>query len=411
MAWLTENANLQRALMRNLQRSGAVDVISPARVEAITTSDGARPVLRLSNGRELRTKLLVGADGFNSPVRTYGKIDTMGWAYDTHAVVATLDVAPTIDNVTAFQRFLPTGPVAFLPVRVVARQTHDAAERLAQLSETVASLVWSTKPAIAKALKGLKPETLAAFVNAAFALPYASLSHLHTLLLEDASDATLLDELAWRSSRAVLNPDDMVQAGLPPQVLGIQPGTTASFPLRMAHADRYVTTDRVALLGDAAHSVHPLAGQGLNLGLGDVAALTAAIDAAVADGLDIGALTSLQPYARARWFPNHSILAAVDKLHKLYSIEAAPVVWARSVGLETVNELGILKSAIMGRAGAAGASASASHGAVGGGGPEAASRTFWGVAARGMELAQTAASVARPLAASVAFQMAARMRK
>lgn len=117
MAYLTENANLQRGLLRTLdEHIGAVELISPCRVEDITTGEGGRPRLQLSNGRQFQARLLIGADGFNSPVKKFATVESMGWAYDTHGVVATMEVTPTLDNTTAFQRFLPTGPIAYLPV-------------------------------------------------------------------------------------------------------------------------------------------------------------------------------------------------------------------------------------------------------------------------------------------------------
>jgi ubiquinone biosynthesis monooxygenase Coq6 len=138
---------------------------------------------------------------------------------------------------------------------------------------------------------------------------------------------------------------------VPPLITSTQAGSIAPFPFRYSHANTYIGA-RTVLVGDAAHTIHPLAGQGLNLGLADVAELASCIESTVRTGGDIGGLTALQPYARARYIANHGVMAAVDKLHKLYSTEAAPVVWARSVGLEVVNELDTLKAAFMLSAGA-----------------------------------------------------------
>lgn len=148
-------------------------------------------------------------------------------------------------------------------------------------------------------------------------------------------------------------PDDA--GALPPLVISIQQGTIASFPLRYNHAESYLgegAGSRTVLVGDAAHTVHPLAGQGLNLGLGDVDVLSRCIVQALTHGGDIGSYTALMPYARERYFENHKVMSAVDKLHKVYSSAAQPVVWARSVGLEVVNELDSVKAALMMSAGA-----------------------------------------------------------
>ena len=247
------------------------------------------------------TRFQVGADGPNSPVRAFAGITTHGWAYDTHAVVATLSHAPRAlfqpRNTIAYQRFLPTGPIAFLP-----------------LSPTESSIVWSTKPALAAALKSVDPSVFVNLINAAFRLPEVSIRYLHDLLLSsDVSQKALTsdevqEEIIWRershnisatsaysstlSTREVGIPPEGSEF-LPPLVTSIQPGTVASFPLRYSHADTYIgDTGRTALVGDAAHTTHPLAGQGLNTGLADVQALAQTIDAALLQGGDIGVYPS-----------------------------------------------------------------------------------------------------------------------
>jgi len=322
------------------------------------------PTLLLSDGRTIRARLLVGADGFNSPVKKYAKISTFGWAYDAQAVVATLEHSPIPsffgDNTTAFQRFLPTGPIAFLP-----------------LTPTISSLVWSTKPPLAKSLTQVEPRALARLINAAFRLPHVSIDYLHGALLRSLKDgssfseASVIEEIKFREKALGINEESPLSSGLslttapgvppagshlyPPLVSSIQPGTIASFPLRFAHAETYLgegEVGRTVLIGDAAHTIHPLAGQGLNMGLGDVGSLVNCIEQATIRGGDIGSRTTLIPYARARYLENHTILSAVDKLHKLYSTTSQPIVWARSVGLEVVNELDTLKAAFMMSAGA-----------------------------------------------------------
>jgi len=365
MSRMTENLNLQRGLLRHLSKIPEVQLLDNVRVTAIEKGDGPNcwPLVRLSNGQTFRTRLLVGADGPNSPVRAFAGITSHGWAYDSHAVVATLSHAPRApsqpQNTTAYQRFLPTGPIAFLP-----------------LSPTESSMVWSTKPALAAALKSVDPCVLVNFINAAFRLPHVSIRYLHDVLLSSvASQKTLTadetrDEILWRershnisatsayssvlSTRRVGIPPEGSES-LPPLITSIQPGTVASFPLRYSHADAYIGDDgRTVLVGDAAHTVHPLAGQGLNAGLADVQALAQAIETGLLQGGDIGSRTALLPYTRARWLENHKFLTAVDKLHKLYSTTLPPVVWARSVGLEVINELDAIKAALMVTAGGGG---------------------------------------------------------
>ncbi|KAI0248972.1 hypothetical protein BJV78DRAFT_1130345 [Lactifluus subvellereus] len=358
MARLTETLNLQRGLLKSLREQPNVTLLDNTKVENIFDDHipgGGWPTVQLSNGSALRARLLVGADGINSPVRAYSKIDSYGWDYPTHAIVATLLHPPRtyLSNTTAYQRFLPTGPIAFLP-----------------LSSTASSLVWSTSPALAAVLTKADPAVLTSMINAAFRLPEPSVRYLHRRLLETPalSPDELRIEVAFReqahaiephSARASANvnpdeanvgiPDEGADA-LPPLVASTQPGTIASFPLRFRHAEAYIGR-RTVLIGDAAHIVHPLAGQGLNLGLGDAAALARCIQTAVIHGGDIGSRTALVPYARERYFENHKMMSAVDKLHKLYASTAPPVVWARSTGLEVLNELDALKASIIGTAG------------------------------------------------------------
>ncbi|KAJ7583215.1 ubiquinone biosynthesis hydrox [Mycena floridula] len=361
MARLTENLNLQRGLLKHLDQASAVQILDKTKVQSIAPGQDHWPLVHLDNGRTLRARLLIGADGFNSPVRTYAKIPSFGWSYDTQGIVATMSHPPRgafeSPNTTAYQRFLPTGPIAFLP-----------------LSPTVSSLVWSTKPHIAAALQAADPAILAYMINAAFRLPEVSMRYLYDRILESKSITVeeIRDEILWRershsidqhsafasaaadTSGVGIPPTDSEM--VPPLVTAIQTGTIASFPLRFNHADAYLGEGeygRTVLVGDAAHTVHPLAGQGLNLGLADVECLARCIHNAVQNGGDIGSYTALMPYAHERYFENHKLMSVMDKLHKLYSTTSEPIVWARSMGLEVLNELDTLKAAIMLSAGAA----------------------------------------------------------
>ncbi|KDQ51050.1 hypothetical protein JAAARDRAFT_140997 [Jaapia argillacea MUCL 33604] len=362
MARLTENLNLQRGLLRHLSASPGIQISDKVKVKAIESEvreGGGWPLIHLSDGRTLRARLLVGADGFNSPVRSYAGISSFGWSYDTQAIVATLSHPPRTPfeppNTTAYQRFLPTGPIAFLP-----------------LSPTASSLVWSTRPPLAAALTKGVSGVLALMINAAFRLPNVSMEYLHKVILEAEAAGTPLtlsqikDEISWREKSHNIDKHSAFssmltesnQTGmplehsetLPPLISSIQPGTAASFPLRFNHAESYIGEgkgSRTVLVGDAAHTIHPLAGQGLNLGLGDVECLARCISNTVLQGGDIGSHTALLPYAQERYIENHKIMSACDKLHKLYTTTFEPVVWARSVGLEVINELDSIKAALM----------------------------------------------------------------
>ncbi|PHH67173.1 hypothetical protein CDD81_2942 [Ophiocordyceps australis] len=333
IAYMTENVNLTSALLQRLNSLGNVDIFDGVKVQAIRLGAETKeeklnlddwPVVHLTNGKALAARLLVGADGANSPVRTFADIPSRGWDYERHGVVATLQLEGDgwrgEHTKVAYQRFLPTGPVAMLP-----------------LPGKYATLVWSTTPEHASLLKQLQPVDLAAMIDAAFRLSPVDLSYMHTL------DSGQAKELAWR---ALHTPLPGGTQSVPQPVVAIQPGSVASFPLRFRHADTYIG-QRVALVGDAAHTIHPLAGQGLNQGQADVESLARTITFALTHGQDLGTRLSLESYNSDRYAQNHLLLGVCDKLHKLYSVESGLLVSLRSIGLRAVNAVSPLKTFIM----------------------------------------------------------------
>jgi ubiquinone biosynthesis monooxygenase Coq6 len=329
IAYMNENLNLTSGLLKRIEELGGIEILDKQRVENISLGEesddldlSSWPVVQMGNGRNLAARLLVGADGANSPVRTFSGIGSKGWDYDRHGVVATLELEGSGwggEGVKiAYQRFLPTGPVAMLP-----------------MPGNFATLVWSTTPALANFLKSLAPRDFIAMVNAAFRLSATDLAYLHTL------PEGQVEEVAWR-----LQHTDFDIQKIPLPVIGLQEGSVASFPLKLRHADTYIG-ERVALVGDAAHTIHPLAGQGLNQGQGDVESLANTIEYAVAHGQDIGVQLSLEPYNAERYAANHVLLGVCDKLHKVYAVESGPMVPLRSIGLRAVNAIGPLKQFFM----------------------------------------------------------------
>jgi len=196
--------------------------------------------------------------------------------------------------------------------------------------------VWSTAPETADVLKSLSPPDFAAMVNAAFRLSPVDLEYI----IKNAKTG-LTEEVEWREKATHFD-----AARVPPKAFSVQEKSVASFPLKMRHADSYIA-ERIALIGDAAHSIHPLAGQGLNQGIGDVRSLIKTLESSVQDGQDIGSVLSLEPYYSEQYFKNLVLLGVVDKLHKLYSTTSAPVVAVRSLGLDAVNAFPGLKRFIM----------------------------------------------------------------
>ncbi|KAF2187622.1 ubiquinone biosynthesis monooxygenase COQ6 [Zopfia rhizophila CBS 207.26] len=332
IAYMIENVNTTTTLLSRLSELGGVDIFSPTKVESINLGTdtpsldlSSWPILTLSNGKTLAARLLVGADGANSPVRTFAGIHSRGFDYNRHGIVATVRLGGPgrggPNHKIAYQRFLPTGPIAMLP-----------------LPGNLASLVWSITPQLAARLKSLSPNDFSAMVNAGFRLSATDLDYLHTL------EAGQAEEVAWREKHTPVD-----ERSIPMKVVDVQEGTTASFPLKMRHADTYIG-ERVALVGDAAHTIHPLAGQGLNQGQGDAASLTRVIERAVQTGQDIGSLLALEAYNAERYAENNAMLGVCDKLHRLYSVESGPLVGLRSLGLRAVDAMGPLKGFFMGRA-------------------------------------------------------------
>lgn len=257
-------------------RAAGITLIEAA-VEGIAVHEGGAR-LRLRDGRELGTPLLAAADGTESACRTLLGIETAGHAYQQDALVAHVRTAQA-HRATAWQRFLPGGPLALLP-----------------LPDGRSSIVWSTARAEAARLRALDAAAFGAELTVASA-----------------------------------------------EVLGACELTTsiASFPLKLQYALDYVRPHAV-LLGDAAHAVHPLAGQGLNLGLMDCAALLEVLGDA-ADARSFGDLRLLRRYERWRKSENLLAAAAFDGLDRLFSNANPALAGLRSAGLSAVGRLPFLK--------------------------------------------------------------------
>jgi len=273
--------------------------------------------LTLNDGSELRTKLLIGADGFNSAVRQAAGFHTLTRDYKQTAVVATLVLGDDITNNTAWQRFLPTGPIAVLP-----------------LSDKLSSLVWSTSPEQAEHLKGLPLDSFVDAVNDA-------LWHERD---KNVVAGKILD--TFKMGLQNVFPDSVPCRQLPPTVIDVKPDSVASFPLKLVHSSQYVTS-RVALIGDAGHRLHPLAGQGVNLGFGDVECLDRILTDAVKSGADPGSMNPLLRYETERQQHNVPVMFTIDGLQRLYSTDFTPAVVLRSLGLHATNSVGAIKKRIM----------------------------------------------------------------
>jgi ubiquinone biosynthesis UbiH/UbiF/VisC/COQ6 family hydroxylase len=289
---VVENWLLQEALVDRMRQLPNITLMCPDTVSALSPSERKGPMqVTLSSG-ELETALVAGCDGASSPIaKLAGLASRTGWRYGQNALVCAVQLVEGELCSTAYQRFLPGGQVlALLP-----------------LYDNFASVVWSTSPEHARILSSL-PET-------------DFLAELHRALSAPVVKPGSLAE--WLFPASVCRPA-AVSVPLPQLVVGQR----AAFPLQVSHAQSYVSS-RVALVGDAAHTMHPLAGQGFNLALGDVAALSDCISGACRDGQDFGTDSVLQEYQQKRKVYNSVSLIGVDFIQKVFSIDWEPFVQAR----------------------------------------------------------------------------------
>lgn len=277
-----ENDHVQQAALARLTAAPDAAVYCPARLRSIELG-WREAVVALADGRRLGAQLIVGADGGDSRVRELAGVAVQGFAYRQQAVVAHVKTEH-LHRQTAWQRFLPTGPLALLP-----------------LADGRSSIVWSHDIPEVRELLALDDERFCAAVT--------------------------------ESSQGCLG---QVSA----------PTRRVSFPLHFRHARNYVG-QRLALIGDAAHVIHPLAGQGVNLGLLDAAALAEVLLAGRQAGMDLGELRLLRRYERWRKGDNLRMAFVVDGFHRLFGNRQPIIRWIRNRGLGVTDHLHGLKRQIM----------------------------------------------------------------
>jgi len=281
---IIENRVILGALTERLQAAANIDLLAPARPLRLQPAHQQPASLTLADGRQLHARLIVGADGARSWVRRQLGIDCLGWSYGQKGLVATVRPQHGHHD-TAWQRFLPSGPLALLP-----------------LGREHCSIVWSCAEEEAEQLLQLPPDAFLQRLNQALGdTPLGRIEHS---------------------------------------------GPRAAFPLRLQHARSYIGP-RVALVGDAAHTIHPLAGQGVNLGLLDAATLAGRVLELQQQGRDFGHSLRLRQYQRARKADNLLMMASMDAFKRLFSNDNPLLSRIRNTGLALADAASPLKHQLM----------------------------------------------------------------
>lgn len=244
--------------------------------------------VELSTGQRLSAPLIVAADGRNSALRRQAGIKTTGWQYGQTGIVVTVKHERPHNGV-AHEFFLPSGPFAILP-----------------LKDNRSSLVWTERSDAAPAYIALDDNAFTRAIADRFG---------------EFLGAVELASPRW------------------------------SYPLALHLAQRFIAP-RLALIGDAAHAVHPIAGQGFNLGVKDVAALADVLEEAAGVGLDLGSMSVLENYERWRRFESISLSLGMDAINRLFSNDFAPLRLARDIGMNAVGKAAPLRRFFMRQAGA-----------------------------------------------------------
>ncbi|MFE8070670.1 UbiH/UbiF/VisC/COQ6 family ubiquinone biosynthesis hydroxylase [Marinobacteraceae bacterium S3BR75-40.1] len=281
---IVENRLVVKALVEAALQQDNIELMDRVKVEG-WSREGTAQVLRLADGGSVRASLVIGADGAQSRIRRWCGLPTREWDYGQQAIVGTVRTEKP-HAMTAWQRFTPTGPLAFLPLATEAGDQHYC------------SIVWSQDLDAAGRFMQLEDEDFKQMLGEAF-------------------------EFRLGRIEAV--------------------SRRHAFPLRQRHAKHY-SMQGVALVGDAAHTIHPLAGQGVNLGFADAAVLADEIRRAVGRGQQPGEAAILRRYERRRKGDNLMMMAGMEGFKQLFGRDELPLRWLRNAGLRWVNGQDTVKS-------------------------------------------------------------------
>ncbi|CAN0875549.1 Ubiquinone biosynthesis monooxygenase COQ6, mitochondrial [Linum grandiflorum] len=330
---VVENRVLHSSLLSRLEDTGFRKTIYPSKLASMVrypsstmkVDDNTKEAsymkaglvkLEMSDGSSLYTKLVVGSDGAKSHLRSLAGFRTIGWNYSQNAIICTVE--HSVENHTAWQRFLPDGPIALLPI-----------------GDNFSNIVWTMNPNQSSDLTAMNEDDFVKAVNNALdhgygPRPKSSFSNGNNRFSLFGGNLTMSSNESFE---------------VPPKVVKLASKRTA-FPLSLMHANDYVAK-RIVLIGDAAHAVHPLAGQGVNLGFGDAFTLSRIISEGIAVGADIGEVSLLRKYERERKPANVAMMAVLDSFQKLYSVDFGPLNVLRAAAFNAANNFSPLKRSII----------------------------------------------------------------
>ena len=295
LGYVAEMAFIGAALLKALAKKSNVTWFAPDSIENVRWQ-AEQVNVALNSGLHLTAKLLLACDGAQSACRKFANISTSSADYQQSALIANVGTAFHHQNI-AYERFTETGPIAMLPLSSITNTSTYSKES----SNGRCSLVWTMPPQLAE----------------------------QTLALPDDEFAVQLEKSfgSWLGNIT-------------------QVGKRAVYPLKLLQANEQVY-HRMALIGNASHTIHPIAGQGFNLGLRDVSDMTRVIRIALANGQDIGAFAHLMQYANVRQKDQKQVITLTDSLVTLFSNELSPLVAGRNIGLKVLNYLPSLKNTLV----------------------------------------------------------------
>lgn len=293
---IVENSIIIAALHKRIALLENVFPITPFSIESlehIDRDDGSIVKLNADDGQVIRARLVIAADGANSKLRQLANFKCREWDYEQHALVTTVRTEKPHNN-TARQRFMETGPLAFLPLRAAIE---DSAQQFC-------SIVWSMLPDQAERAMSLSEDEFNSELGVAL--------------------ESRLGAIEWSDKRFV-------------------------FPLRQRHALDYVKGN-IVLVGDAAHTIHPLAGQGVNLGLLDAKALAEELQRGIEAGRSVADSTVLLRYQRRRKGNNLSMMWLMEGFKRLFAQQDLGIRWLRNIGMNAADKMTPIKNQMIRKA-------------------------------------------------------------